>query len=48
MGAVLTAQIPGSAAWLLTTLVATFLYLGVSSVEVATVERGDGTSKSGE
>jgi hypothetical protein len=47
-GAVLTAQIPGSAAWLLTTLVATLLYLGISSVEVATVERGDGASESGE
>ena len=47
-GALLSAQIPGSAAWLLTTLVATLIYLGVSSVEVATVERGDGASESGE
>ncbi|MDQ3647565.1 MAG: hypothetical protein M3433_03080 [Actinomycetota bacterium] len=46
--ALLIAQIPGSAAWLLATLAATLLYLGVSSVEVATVESGDGASASGD
>ncbi len=46
--AMLIAQIPSSAAWVLATFVATVLYLGVSSVEVATVERGGGTSASGD
>lgn len=46
--ALLIAQIPSSAAWLLAALAATVLYLGVSSVEVATVERGGGASASGE
>lgn len=46
--ALLIAQIPGSAAWLLATFAATVLYLGVSSIEVATVERGGGASASGE
>ena len=47
-GALLVAQIPSSAAWFLATLVATLLYLSVSSVEVATVERGGGASASGD
>ncbi|CAN5604643.1 hypothetical protein BH20ACT18_BH20ACT18_03430 [soil metagenome] len=42
------AQVRSSAAWLLATLAATLLYLGVSSVEVATVERSDGGADSGE
>ncbi len=46
--ALLIAQIPSSAAWLLATLAATLLYLGVSSVEVAAVEREGGASASGD
>ncbi len=46
--ALLIAQIPGSVAWLLASLAATVVYLGVSSVEVATVERGGGASASGD
>jgi hypothetical protein len=46
--AVLIAQIPSTAAWLLASLAATLVYLTVSSVEVATVERGGGASTSGE
>jgi len=45
--ALLIARIPGSAAWLVASLAATLLYLGASSVEVATVERGGGASASG-
>jgi len=44
----LIGQIQSSAAWPLTTFAATLVYLGISSVEVATVERGGGTSDSGE
>lgn len=46
--ALLIAQIPSTAAWLLASLAATLVYLTVSSVEVATVERGGGASTSGE
>ena len=46
--ALLVAQIRSSAAWLLATLAATLLYLGVSSVEVAMVERGGGAAVSGD
>jgi len=46
--ALLIGQIQSSAAWPLTTFAATLVYLGISSVEVATVERGGGTSDSGE
>ena len=45
--ALLVAQIHSSAAWILATLAATLLYLGIASVEVATVERGGGDSASG-
>ncbi|CAN5500752.1 hypothetical protein BH20ACT19_BH20ACT19_13940 [soil metagenome] len=45
--ALLIAQIDSSAAWILATLVAALLYLGIASVEVATVERGGGASESG-
>jgi len=45
--ALLIAQIPGSGAWLFASLAVTVVYLGVSSVEVATVERGGGASASG-
>jgi hypothetical protein len=48
MAALLIAEIRSSAAWLFATFAATLLYLGVSSVEVATVERGGGASASGE
>ncbi len=42
--ALLMARIESTAAWFLAALVATLLYLAVSSVEVATVERdGDGS-----
>ncbi len=44
--ALLIAQIPSTAAWLVATLAATLLYLGIASVEVAAVERG-GDSASG-
>jgi len=37
--AALIARIPGDVAWMLAPFVATLLYLGVSSVEVALVER---------
>ncbi len=46
--ALLVAEIQGSVAWLLATFAATLVYLAVSSVEVATVERGGGTSAPGE
>lgn len=42
------AQVDIRAAWFVAPFVATVLYLGVSSVEVATVERGGGDSESGE
>ncbi len=45
--ALLVAQIHSSAAWILATLAATLLYLGIASVEVAAVERGGGDSASG-
>ncbi len=48
LNALLIAQIQSSAAWFLATLAATLLYLGVSSVEVAAVERSDGDSASGD
>lgn len=38
--AILSARIGSDAAWMLAPFVATLLYLGVSSVEVALVERG--------
>ena len=41
VAALLIARIPGSVAWLLAMLASTLLYLGVSSVEVATVESDD-------
>ena len=46
--ALLGAQIDSIVAWFVAPFVATLLYLGVSSVEVATVERGGGASPSGE
>jgi len=46
--ALLVAQIQGSVTWFLATLAAILLYLGVSSIEVAAVERGGGVSPSGE
>ena len=45
--ALLIAQIPGSVAWLLAALAATVVYLGVSSVEVATVEHDGGAWPTG-
>ncbi len=48
LNALLIAQLQSSAAWFLATLAATLLYLGVSSVEVAAVERSDGDSASGD
>jgi len=47
-GALLVARLDAAAAWLVAPFVATMLYLGVSSVEVATVERGAGASAPGE
>jgi len=46
--ALLVAQIQSSGAWFLATLVATLLYLALSSMEVAVVERDDGASASGD
>lgn len=46
--AMLVAQIRGSAAWFLATLAATLLYLCVSSVESAIVERGGSAAASGD
>lgn len=44
--ALLAAQIPSSGAWALATFLATILYLGVSSVEVATVESDEDAASS--
>jgi hypothetical protein len=46
--ALLLAQIDSFVAWPLASFIATALYLGISSIEVATVERDDGKSGSGE
>jgi hypothetical protein len=46
--ALLVAQIQSSGAWFLASLVATLLYLALSSMEVAVVERDDGASASGD
>lgn len=46
--ALLIAQIDSTVAWVVAPFVATVLYLGLSSVEVATVERGGGATESGE
>ncbi len=46
--ALLIAQIDSTVAWVLSPFITTILYLGVSSVEVATVERGGGASAAGE
>jgi hypothetical protein len=44
VAALVIAEIPGSVAWVLAPLAATVIYLSVSSVEVAAVERGGGAS----
>jgi len=45
--ALLVAKLPGSVARLLSPLAATVVYLSVSSVEVAAVDRGGGASPAG-
>jgi len=45
--ALLVAKLLGSVAWLLSPLAATVVYLSVSSVEVAAVDRGGGASPTG-